>query len=1008
MTLDYGSQVSRTLQAQDRSYETVVWNQGKPPLDSELNLMSEIQNQHYRRDNLGYQSGVLDFRLAGFDDLYKGTVDLTFPSAFLGANEFVLQNFRAVVDGWIVDVIDSSVEGGNYTGDGWISIEMPAVPAAGQRQDLVFLEVFRVLVRPNSTVNKPAIDKIYRYGNTQYRGTNLDDEMLDPAVNIETTQRVQLQYKIRVATDVNFTNFPEGVDDTSKVKARGPNASDTSYTYTNDGANSGDHGLYIAGNGDSTSRSVLGTVDGYVYAIPLLGLHRRNSTAYNVHSNPNGSAISVGSAAKSDRPDRLYYDEINWKDIVDLRHLIMDDENSLSEVINMNFNKLERGENQLSWGNDFTGSVKGVRLMQVDAISATDQSGIFDFGVPDGFRGVWANRSTAQSISVDMTEGTPLSFKGGFFTYTPGTQQVAIDGTVISGLFTPPFQSNPTMIWKSTGNTVGLSVGWVLGPTSGTATINPADPNFVPGGDIAVVVYTYWAVANALSYVPNEDEIYKVFNANTTQNEYMAFNDRLQEKRTVDIHEVPLASFPITGGNQDYIEDYNQLYYTRTYIPDGVLRLYHGFMQGNNTNTYNMPSTLAGSSIAGFYRFYDYTDPNNPLEKEPSSVTRNADGTYTLVFGTIFLTSQIIKYEAALSVKSPLIESYSRSILLLYQTLQITDTSATGSKVDFVVDHPGDGVIQEGMTYRDLSIPGDRTFAYVNGLRVKTSITYGKGTGTVNVHFFNPPPAGATVIMEFLASYEPVADDRIQFFYEFDPYQGIGLDIDEAVIKRIGDGMIVHTLGTGGDAGPVEFMGADFLTFDKNLFGLSLRFPIVNGRSDSDLTTGTFSLMALRPSTFTTGAGENYMHLYGLGRLPNFLGYRVIQATSATDWIVGLEAGEGQKIRTATPIFPAVTPPTRGVSQAWAIETPQGELKYQLISYKNVVLDSDFGTPGANEHVWFMLVQLPPSNELYMIIFSHFVTLNDTSPMYSDFSFGAEDTAYDVYRVKYRPLLSRR
>lgn len=1005
MTLDYGTQVSRTLQAQDRSFETLVWNKGKPPLDSELNLMAEIQNQHSRRDNLGYQSGITDFRLAGFDDLYLGTVDLSFPSAFLGAGELVLQNFRAILDGWVVDVIDSSVEGGNFTGDGWISIEIPAAPAVGQRQDLVFLEVYRVLVRPNSTTNKPAIDKIYKYGNTQYRGTNLDDEMLDPAVSLETTQRVQLQYKIRVAPDVNFTTYPEGVNDTTKVKARGPNSGDTSYTYTNDVANSGDYGLYIAGNGDATSRSVLGTVDGYVYAIPLLGIHRRNSTAYNVYSNPNGSAISIGDGSKSDRPDHLFYDEVNWKDIIDLRHLIMDDENSLSEVINMNFNKLERGEGQLSWGNDFVGAQRGVKLLQVDAISATDQAGIYDFGTPDGFRGVWSDREGTQSISVDLTEGADTSFHGGFFTYVSGTQQVAIDGTVITGLAAPPFTVNPMMVWKTTGLPVVLNPGWVLTATGGTAYIHPGGAGYQAGGDIAVVVYTRWAGAAGFSHVPNE--LYKAFNANTTLNEYMAISERLEEIRTVDIHEVPLASFPITGGNQDYIKDYNYLYEGRTYVPDGILRIYHGFMQGNNTNIYTLPASLAGSYVDGFYKFYDYTNPSSPLEREPSSLTRNADGTYTIVFGAIFLTSQIIKYEVVLRVKSPLVEGYSRSVLKLYQTLQVIDTtSADGAEVDFQINHPADGVIYDGMTYRDLSIPGDRTFAYVNGLRVKVSLTYGKGTGTVNVHFFNPPANHATLIFEFLASYEPVADDRIQIFYEFDPYQGTGLDIDAAIIKRIGDGAVIHTIGTGGDAGPTEVMGTDVLTVDKNLFGLSLRLPIVNGRDDSDLQVQNMSLVALRPNVTATGLLVKYLHLYGLERVPHFLGYRVISASGSTDWVVGLEAGEGQKIRTTTP-FAVTTAPTRGVSQAWVIESPQGELKSHLISFNSVVLESSLA-PDVNEHVWFMLVTLPPSNELYMIVFSHFVTSTNDSPMYSDYSFGSQDTAYDVYRVKYRPLLSRR
>ena len=135
MALDYGSQVSRTLQPDDRNFLDVVWNKGKPPLDSELNLMSDIRDIQARSSQRNLPSGLLNFRLAGFDEVYKGTTELTFPSSFLGANEFVIQNFRAIVNNWIIDVIDSSVEGGNFTQDGWISVEMPTPPGSGRNTE---------------------------------------------------------------------------------------------------------------------------------------------------------------------------------------------------------------------------------------------------------------------------------------------------------------------------------------------------------------------------------------------------------------------------------------------------------------------------------------------------------------------------------------------------------------------------------------------------------------------------------------------------------------------------------------------------------------------------------------------------------------------------------------------------------------------------------------------------------------------------------------------------------
>ncbi len=43
MAQDFGSGVSRTLSAAQRQFEIVVWQKHKPPLDSELNLMAQIE-----------------------------------------------------------------------------------------------------------------------------------------------------------------------------------------------------------------------------------------------------------------------------------------------------------------------------------------------------------------------------------------------------------------------------------------------------------------------------------------------------------------------------------------------------------------------------------------------------------------------------------------------------------------------------------------------------------------------------------------------------------------------------------------------------------------------------------------------------------------------------------------------------------------------------------------------------------------------------------------------------
>ena len=42
MSEEYGNQVSRSLEVVSKQFSNVIWQQGKPPLDSELNLVGQI------------------------------------------------------------------------------------------------------------------------------------------------------------------------------------------------------------------------------------------------------------------------------------------------------------------------------------------------------------------------------------------------------------------------------------------------------------------------------------------------------------------------------------------------------------------------------------------------------------------------------------------------------------------------------------------------------------------------------------------------------------------------------------------------------------------------------------------------------------------------------------------------------------------------------------------------------------------------------------------------------
>lgn len=215
--------------------------------------------------------------------------------------------------------------------------------------------------------NKPSTqDLLYPHGNVQAGwGAYLFDELVDPPIDLETSQRVQLQYRIRAtgaAEGINYKIHPDGFSSpnagpppTPMIYAQGPasapvsNASGRAYPFvradqTSTWLNSSapaygleDAGLWIAGNGTEQAAMDIGAVDGFVYAIPLCFVHRHNNVSdslagfkgFDPLNNANGAptyehALYVGPlgtipADKSDRPDEHFCDVVHDTNVLDLR-----------------------------------------------------------------------------------------------------------------------------------------------------------------------------------------------------------------------------------------------------------------------------------------------------------------------------------------------------------------------------------------------------------------------------------------------------------------------------------------------------------------------------------------------------------------------------------------------------------------------------------------------------------------------------------------------------------------
>jgi len=235
--------------------------------------------------------------------------------------------------------------------------------------------------------NKPSQDTIYRHGNTlSPAGVNLVDNIEDPVVGTESTQRVQLQYRIRVTGQseaINFktqNGFRNDLNASTSVLARGTQSSgvasypfvpaDNTTTDLNSSApNYGiiDQGLFVAGDGSQTAATALGSVDGYVYAIPICFVFRRNDASgtggFDPLNNTNGAlsfnhagfanthGLGAIPATISDRPDQKFHNAITDGDILDLRRTVSQNTVDLKAELEKQMNLLLDG-NLKTWALD--------------------------------------------------------------------------------------------------------------------------------------------------------------------------------------------------------------------------------------------------------------------------------------------------------------------------------------------------------------------------------------------------------------------------------------------------------------------------------------------------------------------------------------------------------------------------------------------------------------------------------------------------------------------------------
>lgn len=758
---DYlGPNQTRVLDPTNRGFEQVVYQKRKPPLSSELNLTGMVSAENDRLmsrflNPSGWsivgstKEGVTEAQCQAGDTLSSsGFTRNTFKLIALDKG-VETQSLVAWVNGWRI-----LVQGTNSTDENNVVIILDEPPTIGSRIDFVFLEVWKKVLEPSDTV--------YKYGNILYGGVNPSNDLIDPAINIETSLRVQIQYRIRVAyTDLE--TYPDGFDP-NRVFVQGPlSAPLSTCVQAYFSPVPGDIGLWRAGAGDVAAQETLGTADGYTYAIPMFAIHRRNTGAYNPETRSNGSAKTLANylvGYASDRPDNLYNDWIVASDILDLRRRVSVQDN-YKELCEDGFKKLISGKLQTKMGKSTLGEDHyGKVLVQADAISNVDKAGSTKIAEGDGVRRIFSNAEITQSDTLVVRELSDR-ITGSGLTWAAGNQ-VEIDlstyptGSVVTSIDSI-YTSNHGSLTSNISYTSLPASDVVLTINSGSAVIGSSLP----------ITFEYTinmpAGPNGLSELPNRILEFRKEDS-TTPIASVDSDIRVRTAAPVVISDSTYFNMLSNRGAR-----FDELY------DFGHRMTYH--VPGSGSTNYFIPRVIDDYNILGI------ADAKiDSTTRSIGSVTRNASQ-YIVALDTTASSSQHVEFDLYLGTKFFDTNKQGRAITETYEMIELTPREpADNARTVFKIDTTGRYVAiasysnENGTCYAYNA--GAREGLLTNNLKLSDA----SHKTELVIEFSSAPSAGNSISVPVLRKSAISSSEGYTCFYETTPYQGW---MDSTVTGRI-------------------------------------------------------------------------------------------------------------------------------------------------------------------------------------------------------------------------------
>lgn len=882
MAKNLGPNVSRVLEQEDRSWHSVVFQQKRPPLDSEWNLVQEIRSfQHASTLRRLTPSGFLT--IMDINTAPSNREELT--SSWVDA--LIFNNPCAIINGWYI-----CVNGGtnqfqpNAQKNIWeelsgneleIAVIGESSPHVGYREDLVFLEVWQQLIETDDTIPSQ--------GFVQSALPNNENDLIDPDLEIETSKRVQLRYRVRWVKGVDFVSYRNGLGHPACFAKGALGEENTSYTFQQ---SSSDPGLWTSGDGSLQSQEDLGTVDGFVYAIPMARIHRRNRQSYSL-TNQNGSSVSLLSGEISDRPDGLYYDEIASSDLEDLRHMIsldgFDYNALLEENMSTVWNRTQPSELKYS---SLDENLASNVLIQVDGISLTDRDGIDDTGRdPDGVKRVFLEAKDNQlhsfSVNSPKLSGGKVYFcaKG----RTAGCEYDLWDEDV----FYISEEEPVVKVYDETTNTISTISGgtwdnlgeertWdYLTGNRNTISYTPTDVvlienkklvfefNFVvrQGGGLTGSKGGFnYTIKNMLLGYNDKDGKPLDFNLYTDTERNVLLDPYYSSQSATTKGPRVVGSYvdnALARSISRFEEATNPANTFKDIYKASTMELKYYVLSTGDTENF-IESTLYERNVFGILSIYNastfqYLTPT--IEKESSGyrVTGLTVNTGDILEYTILTGGYSFDYVPHTKGIRNVAKMYTFSdSIQMGETEGIMNINTKNVLCDAVIATAG---FYDGSEYKHI--------AYVNSKMVYLSSIEGLGSALVKYTLEDPSIVSGQIVIPFLGYYNPETTDQFYFQYQYIPYSGIAQgrmgegDIQQVSVVKVDDKVTVTTAGSGSDVQlvPPDLLGMiDTLPINKkileyNFFGDNIVTPLTGGES-------SFRRIAGRGLVSTT-AGETYL-----------------------------------------------------------------------------------------------------------------------------------------------------